>query len=221
MGTTAEALAIVEEYVDWARTLARTYRRRAGLHPRMADDIEQDAMLGLIDAAGRYDVTKGTFTAFAYSRVMGAIVDGARELDWLSRGDRRAARSGEERILVSRPGGRGGTMEIPMPTAQSLSGTPNWEGQEEHLLDVIVDEDALDPAKEVMETVDAERCLALAMMCLTERERIVITLYYYEGFVLHRIADYLGVTESRVSQLHTKALLRLRANVDSDLLEAV
>src|SRR5919107_5231385 len=91
-------------------------------------------------------------------------------------------------------------------------------GDQVSLLDTIQDPGAADPAQE-MDTTEMKDRLADAIARLPEREKLVVALYYYENLTLREIGEVLGVTESRVSQLHTKAVLRLKSALQGDLLE--
>jgi RNA polymerase sigma factor for flagellar operon FliA len=88
-------------------------------------------------------------------------------------------------------------------------------GDQVSLLDTIQDPQALDPAQE-MDATEMKDHLADAIARLPEREKLVVALYYYENLTLREIGEVLGVTESRVSQLHTKAVLRLKSRLQSD-----
>jgi RNA polymerase sigma factor for flagellar operon FliA len=88
-------------------------------------------------------------------------------------------------------------------------------GDQVSLLDTIQDPQALDPAME-MDTTEMKDRLADAIARLPEREKLVVALYYYENLTLREIGEVLGVTESRVSQLHTKAVLRLKSRLQGD-----
>jgi RNA polymerase sigma factor for flagellar operon FliA len=88
-------------------------------------------------------------------------------------------------------------------------------GDQVSLLDTLQDPDAPDPAA-VMDQVDLKDRVADAIARLPEREKLVVALYYYENLTLREIGEVLGVTESRISQLHTKAVLRLRGRLTED-----
>ena len=90
-------------------------------------------------------------------------------------------------------------------------------GDQVSLLDTIQDESAADPAQE-MDLTDMKDRLADSIARLPEREKLVVALYYYENLTLREIGEVLGVTESRVSQLHTKAVLRLKSRLQGDSL---
>ena len=90
--------------------------------------------------------------------------------------------------------------------------TPDASGDKVSLLDTIQDPDAIDPSA-AMDATEMKDRLADAIARLPEREKLVVALYYYENLTLREIGEVLGVTESRVSQLHTQAILRLRAKL--------
>jgi RNA polymerase sigma factor for flagellar operon FliA len=198
-------------------------------------DLISYGLLGLISAIERYDPDRDIkFETYAIVRIKGAIIDELRALDWVPRSVRSRAREIERAIaeLEAKLGraptdeeiaGKIGISEDELE--ESLSDISRssiaaldelWsvsgEGDQVSLLDTIEDTDAPSPAEALDET-DVRETLADAIARLPEREKLVITLYYYEELTLREIGEVLGVTESRVSQLHTKAVLRLRSRL--------
>src|ERR1044071_7986982 len=196
-------------------------------------DLVSYGLLGLIGAIERYDPGRDIkFETYAMSRIKGAIIDELRALDWVPRSVRARAREIERAIgeLESRLGRAPTDEEIAAKVGisedelgDSLTDISRssiaaldelWsvsgEGDQVSLLDTIEDESGPRPETALDET-EMREALADAISRLPEREKLVITLYYYEELTLREIGEVLGVTESRVSQLHTKAILRLRS----------
>ena len=168
------------------------------------------------------------------ARIKGAIIDELRALDWVPRSVRSRAREIERAIaeLESRLGRAPTDEEIAQKIGitvdeleESLTDISRssiaaldelWsatgEGDQISLLDTLEDTSGPRPAEALDET-ELREALADAIARLPEREKLVVTLYYYEELTLREIGEVLGVTESRVSQLHTKAVLRLKARL--------
>ena len=199
-------------------------------------DLISYGLLGLIGAIERFDLSRNIkFETYAITRIKGSILDELRSLDWVPRSVRSMARQIEKSSASLE------NKLHRAPTDEELAKDLNLTMQEFHealtrissssmvaleelwtisstgtesvaLIDTIEDTTSKDPAKMVDITEVKER-LAHAISNLPEREKIVIALYYYEGLTLREIGDVLGVTESRVSQLHTKAILRLKGRL--------
>lgn len=194
------------------------------------DDLYGAGVVGLIDAVERFDASRGVaFTTFAELRVRGAILDNLRSLDWASRTMRRRAREVQAVFAqLELENGRAATetevaaqMKIPVTevreTLQDVRGlriTNLDERDEETGLSIsdLISDTSISPLQEVEKT-EYRRFLAQAIDKLSERERQVIALYYLEELTMKEIGEVLGVTESRVSQLRTQAVVRLRANL--------
>jgi RNA polymerase sigma factor for flagellar operon FliA len=199
-------------------------------------DLISYGLLGLIGAIERYDPEREIkFETFAVSRIRGAVIDELRSLDWVPRSVRARAREIEkvhgklEHDLQRTPTEeemaakldmdleefRGALLEIANSSVLALDDlwtVADSGGGQISLLDTIRDPTAVDPQEEIDATELKDR-LAGAIEALPDRERLVIALYYYENLTLREIGEVLGVTESRVSQLHTKAVLGLRSNL--------
>jgi len=209
------------------------------------EDLVSYGLLGLIGALERFDLSRNIkFETYAVSRIKGAIIDELRALDWVPRSVRSWARKVEaavtelENRLARAPTDEEtaerlgiGVEEFQdilnqISCASIIALDEFWDtaspGQDKvNLIDTIEDADAPDPSR-AYRIQSLKETLAAAIERLPERERIVIGLYYYEGLTLKEIGEILGVTESRVSQLHTKAVLRLRGRIKEDLdLEAL
>jgi RNA polymerase sigma factor for flagellar operon FliA len=212
-------------------------RMAAGLPPHVEEaDLVSYGLGGLIGAIERYDIGRDIkFETYAVSRIKGSIIDELRTLDWVPRSVRTKARQVEEaHSSLQAVLGRAPTeeemaekLEIDVEELQeTLSDIANssvlalddlWtvadpEGGQVSLLDTIRDPNAVDP-EERLNAAELKNVLADAIEALPERERVVIALYYYENLTLREIGEVLGVTESRVSQLHTKAVLGLRGGL--------
>jgi RNA polymerase sigma factor for flagellar operon FliA len=199
--------------------------------PRHVDrsDLVSYGILGLIDAIERFDPQRGVkFETFATPRIRGAIYDGLRELDWVPRSVRSRAREVERAIneLEARHGHA--------PSDDELAGHLHLErGELNRWLSSIATttvgplERALDSGAEpralsgevpvlpsaVVEDREVREVMREAIDKLSQREKLVLSLYYDEGLTLAEISRVLGVSESRVPQIHTKSVLYLRARM--------
>ncbi|MFO8047260.1 MAG: RNA polymerase sigma factor FliA [Halomonas sp.] len=192
------------------------------------DDLIQAGTVGLLEALGRYDATQGaTFATFASQRVRGAMLDELRSRDWLPRSVRRNARAVDEAVrrLEQRLGRSPEEHEIASDLAmdladyrQLLSDTNSGqllpfeelvaEGHEQGLENL----QRSTPFAELVDHEQRER-LVEAIAALPEREKLLMALYYQEELNLKEIGAVLGVTESRVCQLHSQAVSRLRTRL--------
>lgn len=203
------------------------------------DDMKSAGMLGLLDAANKFDTSKGIlFKTFAEHRIRGAILDEMRKLDWFSR----SLRDKHNRIsrAISDLEGRYGRdpeeYEIADELEMSMEEYYALLGEVSHLgcvslnetLDSSSDEgdsflDTLTAGDEVtfpgnrLEAVELTRILAQILEELSEKERLVVSLYYYEELTQKEIADVLELSEGRVSQLHSQALIKLKTKVQKQL----
>jgi RNA polymerase sigma factor for flagellar operon FliA len=209
--------------------------------PSYVDDADliSYGLTGLISAIERFEPSREIkFETYAMSRIKGSIIDELRSLDWVPRSVRTKAREIErmnaklEHELHRAPTDQemAKALEVTVDEFQeSLVRISNssvvaldelWtvsdsSGDQVSLLDTIQDPQAADPATE-MDTTEMKDRLADAIARLPEREKLVVALYYYENLTLREIGEVLGVTESRVSQLHTKAVLRLKSRLQGD-----
>lgn len=213
--------------------------RLASSLPQTVDtaDLISYGIFGLIDAIEKFDPDRAIkFETYAISRIKGAIIDELRAMDWVPRSVRSRAREIEaayvalENKLRRVPSDQevADYMKVTTKEFQDLlaklsytsvvSFEELWVGGErdegQNAVGSIRDDTAEDPVA-IFETGEIKEILAAAIDKLPDRERTVIALYYYEGLTLKEIGQVLGVTESRVSQLHTKAVLRLRAKLHS------
>jgi RNA polymerase sigma factor for flagellar operon FliA len=199
------------------------------------DDLVSYGLLGLIGAIQRFDPERDIkFETYAIARIKGSIIDELRSMDWVPRSVRSRAREIERAIgeLESRLGRAPTDEEISAKVGisqeeldESLSEisrtsiaaldelwTVSAGGDQIALIDTIEDTQGPNPQSSLAET-ELKEAIGEAIARLPEREKLVVTLYYYEELTLREIGEVLGVTESRVSQLHTKAILRLKARL--------
>jgi len=199
-------------------------------------DLISYGLLGLIGAVERFDPDRDIkFETYAVSRIKGSIIDELRSLDWVPRSVRSKAREIErtcaelENEFQRAPSDEeiceslGITMDEFQSTLTQISNTSIvaldelWEisgsdGDTASLIETIEDPKSRDPSR-MLDLSEMKSQLATAIDALPDREKIVIALYYYENLTLREIGEVLGVTESRVSQLHTKAVLRLKGRL--------
>lgn len=226
--SSADRDRLLLEHLPTVRYIARRIHERLPQQVEL-DDLVSAGMVGLIDAFSKFDSTKKVqFKSYAQFRVRGAILDSLRVLDWSPRELRRKARAVEETIrTLNQSLGRAPSeqeiashMQLSLADYQQLLG--DLKGLEIGSLHAERGEDSGDQELAYIPGDPAEeplfRCmrgelrqhLADAIAELPERERMVLTLYYYEELTMKEIGLTLGVVESRVSQIHSSAVLRLR-----------
>ncbi|HVV76173.1 MAG TPA: RNA polymerase sigma factor WhiG [Mycobacteriales bacterium] len=208
-----------------------------GLPPNIEQaDLVSYGIFGLIDAIEKFDVSRAIkFETYAISRIKGAIIDELRAIDWIPRSVRYKAREVEkayaalEARLHRTPTEAEVAAELGIAledlhaifsqvsfvnviALDELLNVGGERGDKLSLVDTLEDTKAEDPVA-AFETEETKYLLARAINTLPEREKIVVTLYYYEGLTLAEIGQVLGVTESRICQMHTKAVLQLRGKL--------
>jgi RNA polymerase sigma factor for flagellar operon FliA len=203
-------------------------------------DLISYGLLGLIGAVERFDPGRDIkFETYAVSRIKGSIIDELRSLDWVPRSVRSKAREIEracarlendlqraptdeeicEELAMTRDEFHytltqiSNTSIVALDELWSISGS---DGDQASLIDTLEDPKSKDPAR-MLDLSEMKARLAAAIDALPKREKIVIALYYYENLTLREIGEVLGVTESRVSQLHTKAILRLKGRLRDEI----
>jgi RNA polymerase sigma factor for flagellar operon FliA len=227
----AERERMLVEHLPTVRYIARRIHERLPQHVEL-DDLISAGMVGLIDAFGKFDHNKKVlFKSYAQFRVRGAILDSLRVLDWSPRELRRKGRAVEEAIrAVTQRAGRApleqeiaAEMKLDLPEYHHLLGelkgleigSLNMErgedsGEEELAYIPGAPED--DPLFQCLQG-ETKQHLADAIDELPEKERMVLTLYYFEELTMKEIGKTLGVVESRVSQIHSSAVVRLRTSL--------
>src|SRR3954463_16686347 len=215
-------------------------RLGAGLPSHVEDaDLISYGLVGLIGAIERFEPERGIkFETFATSGIRGAIIDELRSLDWVPRSVRSRAREIEacqaklehelqraptEAELAAKLGIdeeelRASLLEIANSSVYALDElwtVSDSSGDKVSLLDTISDPRADDP-QESLDSSEIKDRLTEDIGSPPEREQLVVALYYYEHLTLREIGEVLGVTESRVSQLHTKAVMRLKTHLQQD-----
>ena len=234
-GDRADRDRLIVHYAPLVKYVAG--RVRSGLPSSVESaDLVSYGMFGLIDAIDKFDLERQIkFETYAINRIRGAIIDELRSLDWVPRSVRAKAKSLErahseleaelrrapsEAELADRMGlSRGELAKLMsqvsitnMVALDEVTHGGSDRGDKMTLGDLLEDPRAPDPEAEY-ETEEMKALLAEQIAQLPEREKIVLTLYYYERLTLAEIGSVLGVTESRVSQIHSKSLLDLRARL--------
>jgi RNA polymerase sigma factor for flagellar operon FliA len=226
---TGEQERVLLEHLPIVRFLARRIHERLPQHVDI-EDLVSAGVVGLMDAFSKFDPAKKVqFRSYAQFRIRGAILDSLRTLDWSPRELRRKGRAVEEaiRVMTARLGHAPGEGEVAAEMALELEeyqqllgdlkgleiGTLHMERNEdsgEEELAYVPGRPEEDPLFRCLRGELEER-LAEAIQNLPDRERLVMTLYYYEEMTMREIGLALGVVESRVSQVHASAVAHLRA----------
>ena len=208
-----------------------------GLPPNIEQaDLVSYGIFGLIDAIEKFDLERAIkFETYAISRIRGAIIDELRAIDWIPRSVRYKAREVEkayaslEAKLHRTPSEAEVAAEmgiklddlhhifsqvsfVNVVALDELLSVGGEKGDKLSLVDTLEDTKAEDPVL-AFESEETKFLLAKAINTMPEREKIVVTLYYFEGLTLAEIGQVLGVTESRICQMHTKAVLQLRGKL--------
>ena len=226
--------ALIKQYQPLVRKLA--HYMMAKLPPSVeVDDLIQVGLIGLADALSRYEVSQGVqFETFATQRIRGAMLDELRGSDWMSRGSRKSQKDIESTIrrLEHRLGRSpieseiATEMGLPLSDYQSLLGkvrgthlvyledmARNSEDDDNFLDRHVADSDA-DPLN-MLRDQRLRESLVAAIKSLPEREQYIMSMYYEQDMNLKEIAAVLDVTESRICQLHSQSIARLRAKMRS------
>jgi RNA polymerase sigma factor FliA len=202
------------------------------------EDLHSAGVLGLLNAYDKFDTKKGTkFETYAVWRIKGAVLDQLRSLDWASRSTRRMGREADAcaRALDQKLGRSATDREVARAMGLavqdyhrlmdrirgsvllSLDETrENEEGDTLGLAEILEDPAAPD-ALAGLEEEETKHLLRATLNRLPEQERLVVALYYYEQMTLREIGEAMGISESRVSQVHTRAVERLRGRVERAL----
>ncbi len=199
-------------------------------------DLISYGIFGLMDAIDKFDLSRGIkFETYAIPRIKGAIIDELRAIDWVPRSVRQKARDVERAIaeleqeykrpptdeeIAAKLGISVEDLEdvysqirfVGLVALDEIIPLTSDRGDSPTVGDSLTDDKIQEPGA-AYEAEEARAVLADAINKLSEREKIVVTLYYYEGLTLAEIGQVLGVTESRVCQIHTKAILQLRSRL--------
>ena len=218
---------IIIEYAPLVKLVAGRLSMYLGYNVEY-EDLVSYGVFGLIDAIDKFDYGKNVkFETYASLRIRGAILDQIRKMDWIPRSVRQKQKKIDAACLkIETELGRSATdEELAKELEVSLDELYNWQGQagvnnlvsldefveqgSEVRMEAISNSHFEQPEK-VVEKSELTKMISEAMSELTEKENRVVTLYYYEEMTLKEISEVLAVSESRVSQLHTKALLKMR-----------
>ena len=226
-----------QQVLKYAPLLKRIVSRMASRFPPEVDpeEVYQAGMIGLLDAVDKFDPSRDIqFQTYAEYRIKGSILDELRALDWVPRGVRAAATEWERAwneqcsVLGREPSDSEMATKLEMPlnqyhefaanasplslvTIDQLGGSGDEEDGQS-LLDILRDPDGSDPFSE-LSMHQLKNRLQEAIEELPEREQTILSLYYIEELNMKEVAAVLGVGEARVSQLHTKIILKLRAKL--------
>jgi RNA polymerase sigma factor for flagellar operon FliA len=197
------------------------------------EDLSSYGVMGLIDAVEKFDYARGLqFETYASWRIRGAIIDGLRQGDWVPRSVREKAKKIEEAyqkleqhylrsvtdseistyLQITEQEFQQMLQDIAITTICSID-DPIREEESETRLSLLIDDKAKNPEYKVNEFFLKES-LARAIERLTEKERTVVSLFYYEDLSLSEIAEVMNLSPSRISQLHSKAILRLKGSLN-------
>jgi RNA polymerase sigma factor for flagellar operon FliA len=232
--TTENREEVIIRYSPMIKYVANRIAMRLPPHIEV-DDLISVGVLGLMDAITKYDSSRGAkFKTYAEFRVRGAILDELRSLDWVPRSIRQKASAVEKvvRSLESKlrrlPEDEEVAKEMDMSLDQfyrtldetksvpvfSLEdlGIAKESGEQQSLLDCLAGNADADPQTQIR-LIELKEIIAKAIDTLPEKERLMVSLYYYEELTMKEIGAVLDITESRVSQIHSKAVLHLRTKL--------
>lgn len=228
----AARLALIEHYLP----LVKRVCGRMSLHlPQYVDqgDLESAGVLGLMDAISNYCPERGVkFETYAVTRIRGAVIDSLRQIDFVPRTVRQKAKRLQQAMhdLQTKLGRSAEDGELAAELGISVNELHKWfldvqaisvlslnvplDSDEEgaDLASLLVAAPSSDPANQLLEDERIEE-LAEAIAHLSQREQLLLSLYYNEGLTLKEIGQVLGISESRVSQIHTAVVLKLRAKL--------
>lgn len=223
---------IIIEYAPLVKVVAGRLNMYLGRNVEY-EDLCSYGVFGLIDAIDKFDMTKDVkFETYASLRIRGSILDQIRKMDWIPRTVRQKQKRLDEaiRIVETRTGRSATDEEIAQELGVSDEELLNWQSQLKVTNVISLNEYVEQGTEPVMETKgnshfaqpeemveqeELKQMLAESLKLLTEKESKVILLYYYEDLTLKEISKVLEVSESRVSQLHTKALSKMRGTMGS------
>lgn len=232
--TTDNRDKIIMEYAPLVKIVAGRLSIYLG-HNVEYDDLVGYGIFGLIDAIDKFDYGKGIkFETYASLRIRGAILDQIRKMDWIPRSLRQKQKRMDTAItkLESELGRAATDEELAAELEISVEELLNWQGQAkvsnlvslDEFMENVGDKDVepvkasqYDQPEDVVIRDETKQQLIDSLDSLTEKERTVILLYYYEELTLKEISVVLEVSEARISQLHTKALQKMRKKLGSNI----
>ena len=231
---------VIKRYSPMIKYVANRIAMRLPPHIEV-DDLISVGVLGLMDAITKYDSSRGAkFKTYAEFRVRGSILDESRSMDWVPRSIRQKAskvdkvvqglqaklrRTPEDEEVAKEMGlsldqfheTLNETKSIPIFSLEDL-GIAKESGDQQSLLDCLAGKADADPQTQVR-LVELKEIIAKAIDALPEKERLMVSLYYYEELTMKEIGAVLDITESRVSQIHSKAVYRLRTKLKAIIAE--
>jgi len=231
---------LIEEYSPLIKYIAQRMMRRLPRHIEL-DELINSGVLGLMDAIEKFNPSRNIqFKTYAEVRIRGAILDGLRAQDWIPRSLRQKAnKMASTYAQVEQKLGRPASVEdiadelevevgeveniltqlecIPLMRLEEIITDPQPEAKESlsHRLLGLSGEDALS----LLNLAQVKKAIGQAIDQLPPKEKMVVTLYYYEELTMKEIGKVLNITQSRVSQLHTQAILRLKGKLKKFLAE--
>ncbi len=229
---------LIIQYLPWVKFIALRMAAKLPTHVQ-AEDLISAGIVGLIDALDKFNPSREVqFKTYAQIRIQGAMKDELRALDWASRSMRQKVKRLEHAYAIlehelGRPPSSeevAGSLGIEMDTFEEMlddvKGTslvsledlgqgPASEDKSS-LLEALLTRQDQDPL-EVLNLQNLKKALALTIAELPEKERLVLSLYYFEELTMKEVGKVLNLTESRISQLHTQAVLRLRGKLKAYL----
>ena len=224
---------VIREFVPVIKSIAHRLAYRLPAHLD-ADDLISVGIMGLLDALRKYDPTRAAkFKTYAEFRIRGAMLDEIRSMDWVPRSvhERIDVLRRTKRDLLNRHGRPPTDEELAAALTQSVGEFAAFlnlaqravmislddvcaQGVDDHrILGMLIDSEHPDPLSTAI-TGDVRRLLVKTIQQLPEKERLVLSLYYYEDFTMKEVGGVLNVTESRVCQIHSKAIAFLKAQLE-------
>ncbi|MGZ5417246.1 MAG: FliA/WhiG family RNA polymerase sigma factor [Nocardioides sp.] len=210
---------LVVQYSPLVKYVAGRMRSRLP-HSVDQDDLVSDGVLGLMDAIERFDPSRGlSFQTFAVPRIRGAIIDGLRAMDFVPRSVRDKVRIVQQATIALEeklgrlPDDDEIAREVGAPVQQVRDLSKQASSNHANLDDFELADELASAADTSVEQGDTKDSLRRVIGELGERDQVVIALYYFEGLTLAEIGRVLGVTESRISQVHSRATASLRAKL--------
>jgi RNA polymerase sigma factor FliA len=225
---------LIIRYAPWVKYIALRMAAKLPAHIQ-AEDLISAGIIGLIDALDKFNPTREVqFKTYAQIRIQGAMKDELRSLDWASRSMRQKVKRLEQAYAtLERELGRPASSEevassmgikmaafeemlddvkgTALVSLEELGQGPASEDKSA-LLEALLTRQDHDPL-EMLNLQDLKKALTTAIAELPEKERLVLSLYYFEELTMKEVGNVLNLTESRISQLHTQAVLRLRAKL--------